>query len=70
MTRPSPNLRVVPADEPLDTTEFRRALSAACGKRVNDDMRAEIGGRDWSRVHIAGDRARPLMLPAGWKAPR
>lgn len=30
-------------------------------------IRADIEQRDWSKVHIAGDKAKPLDLPLNWK---
>ena len=33
------------------------------GKRVCDELRAEIGKRDWAAVHIAADRRAPIVLP-------
>lgn len=68
--RATPALRIVAA-EPVDfTREIRVALSAACGKRIGDDMRAEIMRRFDPMCHVRGDRAEPLRLPAGWRAPR
>lgn len=32
--------------------------------------RQRIAAKRWDLVHIAGDRAAPLNLPANWKAPR
>lgn len=59
-----------PAQRPDFTFEIRKALSAAAGKRINDEMRAEILRRDFGPVHIRGDNAPALRLPSGWKAPR
>jgi hypothetical protein len=73
MPRAAPKFRVVGEESPSladFTFEFRKALSAAAGKRIGDDYRAEILSRDFAAVHIAGDRAPVLRLPASWRAPR
>lgn len=69
MSAPARKLRVVGGGEDF-TKEFRRALSAACGKHIGDEYRAEILGRDFGPMHIRADRAPALRLPANWKAPR
>lgn len=54
-----PRLTIVPADPPPEV-------------HIGDLMRADIRKRDWSPVHVRGDRSPPLDLPArvgrGWRA--
>jgi hypothetical protein len=42
-----PKLRVV-GEQPVDITAA---------------LRAEIEARDWSKVHVTGDRSAPIFLP-------
>jgi hypothetical protein len=53
--KPRPKLSIV-ADEPVDITLA---------------LRADIARRDWSAVHIDGDRRAPVFLPEfvrrGWR---
>ena len=54
--RAARNLRVVKADEaPVD---------------IYARWKADLAAIDWRATHIRGDRARPITLPANWKAPR
>jgi hypothetical protein len=62
MTRPTPALRIV-AEPPIDA----EAESARVGKHVCDDMRSETLARDWSAVHVAAERRRPIDLPESRK---
>jgi hypothetical protein len=55
---PARRLRAVPKEPPEPPVDITLA------------MRADIVKRDWAAVHVAGDRARPIWLPANWKAPR
>lgn len=71
--KPARALKLVAQDDrPLADMlfEFRRALSAAAGKHVGDDYRAEIMRRFDNRCHIRGDKARAIRLPANWRRPR
>jgi hypothetical protein len=33
-------------------------------------IKAKRESIDWSAVHVAGDRARPITLPVGWRVRR
>ena len=64
-------LKLVRTTQQRDFTfEFRKALSAAAGKRIGDEMRAEILQRFDNRCHIRGDRSAPIRLPANWRRVR
>lgn len=69
---PIRKLRVVEAEPSLAalTFEFRKALSAAAGKHIGDDYRAEIMRRFDNSCHVRGDRAPAITLPRNWRAPR